>query len=453
MKRIVLCFDGTWNAITSDPTIVTNVVKFANAVNFSSKDGTSQVVYYNSGVGSGGPIDRFLGGAFGFGLRSNVKRGLAFLTLNYEKRNEQDPGDEIYIFGFSRGAYTARALAAILGVAGIPQNIGEFEVHWDYYRRYSKLRLNLRKAKKKSAQKQQSIQAEIDTLLAQSHKHARLIGAKVPITCVGVWDTVGAYGIPMSFGLSAIPRLFTYWTRGFRDTGISTAVALGLHALAIDERRPPFTPTYWTPERDKKAETLEGREVEQVWFAGVHSNVGGGYRDAGLSDLALAWMIARVSKATGLEFNETYMQANIWPCTASTLYRTGRRRLFRRPREILPVDLELMLARVAGALKRSVGIKGRRVKDRINEMVHWSVLRRRDCETTIVDGLGFKKYAPPNLPAEIQKVTQPLDLERRLTARTRAWEERCPLQGKRPCECQARDQHELATQQRSALSA
>lgn len=451
MKRIVLCFDGTWNAITSDPTIVTNVVKFANAVSFSSKDGINQIVYYNSGVGSGGPIDRFLGGAFGFGLRSNVKRGLAFLTLNYEKRSEQEPGDEIYIFGFSRGAYTARALAAILGLAGIPENIGESEVHWDYYRRYSKLRANLRKAKR-SPPKRQAIQDEIDTLLPEFQGHARLIGAKVPITCVGVWDTVGAYGIPMSFGLGALPRLFTYWTRGFRDTGIGTTVRLGLHALAIDERRPPFTPTFWTPERDKKPEiqAVEGQEVEQVWFAGTHSNVGGGYKETGLSDLALAWMIARVSKTTGLEFNDKYMLANIWPCSASTLYRTGRGRLFRRSREILPVDSESMLARFGGAIKSVVGIRDRRVKNRINEMVHWSVLNRRDCETTIIDGSGLRKYAPSNLPRKIEKVTQPLDLERRLAARSRAWEERCPLKGQKPCECQAREQHELSAQRHSA---
>src|SRR5882724_8352447 len=99
-KRLVLCFDGTWNAVTAADA-VTNVVKLANAVTVTSADGTDQIVYYNSGVGSGGPLDRFLGGVFGAGLKSNVLRGLAFLALNYEE------GDEVYLFGFSRGAYTA----------------------------------------------------------------------------------------------------------------------------------------------------------------------------------------------------------------------------------------------------------------------------------------------------------------------------------------------------------
>ena len=106
MKRLVFCFDGTWNAL-ADPTALTNVVKLANLVTVS-KDNVEQVSYYNSGVGSGGFIDRYLGGIFGVGLKSNVKRGLTFLALNYEEK------DEIYIFGFSRGAYTARALAGVI---------------------------------------------------------------------------------------------------------------------------------------------------------------------------------------------------------------------------------------------------------------------------------------------------------------------------------------------------
>src|SRR5436853_1756136 len=95
MKRIVLCFDGTWNALSKQEEL-TNIVRLANLVTVES-EGVDQISYYNSGVGSGGPIDRFLGGAFGVGLKSNVKRGLMFLALNY------DAGDELYLFGFSRG--------------------------------------------------------------------------------------------------------------------------------------------------------------------------------------------------------------------------------------------------------------------------------------------------------------------------------------------------------------
>src|SRR5262249_58649660 len=117
MKRLVICYDGTWNAVTK-PDEVTNVVRMAQAVKSVASDGVEQVVYYNAGVGSGGPLDQFLGGVFGVGLRNNVKRGLAFLSLNWDP----DGNDEIYIFGFSRGAYSARALAGVIGsVRGIPK--------------------------------------------------------------------------------------------------------------------------------------------------------------------------------------------------------------------------------------------------------------------------------------------------------------------------------------------
>src|SRR5262245_48239000 len=108
MRRLVICFDGTWNQV-KQPKEITNVVKLAQAVKPDAADGTAQVVYYNSGVGTGGPVDRILGGIFGCGIKANVKRALAFLALNYQR------GDEIYIFGFSRGAYSARALAGVIG--------------------------------------------------------------------------------------------------------------------------------------------------------------------------------------------------------------------------------------------------------------------------------------------------------------------------------------------------
>src|ERR1700730_7452373 len=129
MRRLVVCFDGTWNKV-SNPTTVTNVVKFAEAVRPVAADGATQIVYYNSGVGTGDKLDRFLGGVFGRGVKDSVKRGLAFLALNYL------PGDEIYIFGFSRGAFTARALAGVIGASGIFQKdeYQNFEVGWNFYR-------------------------------------------------------------------------------------------------------------------------------------------------------------------------------------------------------------------------------------------------------------------------------------------------------------------------------
>src|SRR5262249_15758785 len=121
------------------------------------------------------------------------------------------------------------------------------------------------------------------------------------IQCVGVWDTVGSYGIPAGYGLAALARFFTAWTRGFHNSESGSHIKVVRHALAVEERRRPFPPNLWTAAKD------EGRiktHVEQVWFAGSHSNIGGGYPNSGLSDVVLTWMIARVKALTPLEFDE-----------------------------------------------------------------------------------------------------------------------------------------------------
>lgn len=239
MKRIVICYDGTWNALV-DPDAVTNVVRLGQAVRkVSRKDSNSQMAYYNAGVGSGGPLDRFLGGVFGVGLRDNVKRGLAFLTLNYDPHEQ----DEIYIFGFSRGAYSARALAGVIGaIGGIPkqEHFDQLEEIWNYYRTDPSVRRK-NKAKIKIE--------DIGKYIHGGRKWEQ--GDKPLIKCLGVWDTVGSYGIPEGLGLGALARKVTSWTRGFHDNTISPHIEIGLHTMAIDERRRAFPPTAWTIEADR----------------------------------------------------------------------------------------------------------------------------------------------------------------------------------------------------------
>lgn len=195
-------------------------MKLAQAVKAEAADGTEQIVYYNAGVGTGDLIDKFLGGVFGRGLRNNVKRAYAFLSLNYE------PGDEIYIFGFSRGAYTARALAGVIGASGIvkKEEYEKFEVAWNFYRVPPHVRKPVKDAEvkavaapadtsmskkvedvtKKIAQSAYPEVVEYIELAAQDKLH---VEAKV--RCVGVWDTVGSYGIPAGIGLGALSRIFT----------------------------------------------------------------------------------------------------------------------------------------------------------------------------------------------------------------------------------------------------
>jgi hypothetical protein len=411
MKRLVLCFDGTWNAV-ADPKTVTNVVRLANMVTVSTADGIDQVSYYNSGVGSGGLIDQFLGGAFGVGLKSNVKRGLTFLALNYED------GDEIYLFGFSRGAYTARALAGVIGAAGIPLDISETERHWELYQNLAKLLPKQRwLSQKGDSPELQAVVEKLDEVYTKLRGLSRNEGKNVPIKCIGVWDTVGAYGVPMGFGLSSLSRAFTYWTRGFRNRGIGQSVAFGFHAIAIDEMRRPFSPTFWMLREGQKLE--EAQDVEQMWFAGVHSNIGGSYDNTGLSDMALAWMVARVAEKTGLEFNPSTVLEDVWPCSACTLYRSGYGWPIGRSRIALPVHSTSLAARAWRGIKRFL-FKARRRHiefDRVNEQVHWSVQERCALPVTLVDGRKPGKYRPASIRSAPKAYSNMLDLERLLVDR------------------------------------
>jgi len=443
-KRLVLCFDGTWNAL-ADPTALTNVVRFANMVTVSDDNGVAQITYYNSGVGSGGPIDRFLGGAFGAGLKNNVKRGLAFLALNY------DEGDEIYIFGFSRGGYTARALAGVVGTAGIPLDISESERHWNLYQEVAKLKDQAGRYVD-GTPKHIFYDAQADAKKAELANATRYKGGSVPIRCVGVWDTVGSYGIPAGFGISGLARHFTMWTRGFRDTKFGKVVKLGLHAIAVDEMRRPFEPTFWTL-RDER-QLVPGQEVEQVWFPGVHSNVGGGYARTGLSDLALAWMISRVQDRTDLQFNDGEVMTHLWPCSACAIYPTSKGGRFTSVRSVLPGTFPLVPSRLRRLWRRMQGgEKGVKIR-RINEKVHWSVRERCSWPETLVDGIGKAKYAPANLRAYDKEVAEPSELELRLLARTRLWEGRCPLEKEGlPCHCSERASTRIGADLQSAAAA
>ena len=276
MRRLIVCFDGTWNTPDSKNGI-TNVVKMVRAI--KPKDaGVSQITFYDKGVGTGGPIDKLLGGATGKGLKGNVIDGYRFLANNYQ------PGDEIYIFGFSRGAYTARFCAGLIAFCGLlhPKHLGkDLTEHV--------LGLYLDRSKKH----------ELDQMGFDRHQD-------VPIACLGVWDTVGSLGIPTDWGRQILGGKYY-----FSDSILSPQVKIGLHAIAIDEKRGTFPPTLWVYDETKGPPT--GQELEQVWFAGAHGNVGGGVPDAGLSDIAFDWMVKRVQHHTPLCFDQGYLDAHVSP--------------------------------------------------------------------------------------------------------------------------------------------
>ena len=275
MKRLIVCCDGTWNRpdqLDHGVAAPTNVAKISLALADADASGNPQLLHYETGVGTR-RSERFLGGAFGVGLSRNIQECYAFLVDNYE------PGDELYFFGFSRGAYTARSLVGLVRNCGIllPTNRHRIEQAYKLYRNPDK------------DTEPSGIAAE---LFRRSHSYP-----DVYVQFIGVWDTVGALGIPID-GFRP-PLLSRLWT--FHDTTLSRYVRNAYHAIAIDERRRPFRPTLWVKKDDVQDQTLE-----QVWFAGVHCNVGGGYRDAGLSEIPLLWM-AEKARGCGLVFKPDHL--------------------------------------------------------------------------------------------------------------------------------------------------
>lgn len=257
-KRIIFCADGTWD----DSGKNTNVYKFFKALQTTA----DQIPYYDDGVGANAlPIEKLAGGAFGAGLFQKIKDGYTKVAQTYEK------GDEVFLFGFSRGAYTARCLAGMIAICGLPTaNFTDDAVDtaFEAYRHKD----------------------QRPALLAELNQTCDMFNAK--LTMVGVWDTVGSLGIPAIFG-GVSPLLY-----GFLDTTLNPNVLHAYHAVAIDERRAEFPPTLW-------GAPAPGQTMEQVWFTGVHCDVGGSYPDdpdgTALSSLTLAWMMNK-GAALGLKF-------------------------------------------------------------------------------------------------------------------------------------------------------
>lgn len=276
-KNIIVCSDGTGNSAIKDRG--TNVFKLFEAADLNGHRADPnlrpQIAIYGDGVGTENfkPL-QILGLATGWGLARNVRQLYREVCRNY------DPGDSIYLFGFSRGAFTVRTLAGLIYRCGIldmnaiptahalKKKVGEA---------YSAYRKSYRTAMMKL------LLGEPKTLPIERFREQNCLECEVPIEFLGVWDTVDAVGTP--FHISDIINV-TFHRYKFPDSSLNPMVRKACHALAIDEARDAFSPELWT----------DDPRIEQVWFAGVHSNVGGGYPKQGLSLVALDWMLERAQK-------------------------------------------------------------------------------------------------------------------------------------------------------------
>lgn len=293
MKNIVICSDGTGNSSVKGRG--TNVFKLFEAIDLnghrSDPNLTPQVALYDDGVGTEDfkPLKIFAG-ATGFGLSRNVRQLYKELVRIYDPGDDDSPPDRIYLFGFSRGAFTARTLSGLITTCGI----------------LDARKLNTARALEKTVRKAYKIyRRKYRTELAKrflgkpdpsktaKFKKNHCVPNDPKIAFLGVWDTVDAVGLP--FHLSDFINLTLYRFK-FPDRTLNQFVERACHALSIDDQRHSFHPLLWC------LEPGDEKRIEQVWFAGAHSNVGGGYPKQGMSLVALDWMIRKAAEKAGDNF-------------------------------------------------------------------------------------------------------------------------------------------------------
>ena len=295
MKRIITCSDGTWNKPNSfdeGKAVRTNVQKLFDYILGRDEKGITQIKYYDAGIGAKGSwITRLFHGATGKGIDENILDMYKFIIWNFD--HEEDKEDELFLFGFSRGAYTARSLAGLIRKCGIIKNndLNLIDKAYKFYRNHklppmSKEMVAFRKT--------------------FSYEPSR-------IKFIGVWDTVGSLGIPLNAFQKINKKKYAFY-----DTTLSSMVEHAYHAVSLDEQRGNFKPTLWMKSENPEKRPYE-QKLEQRWFAGVHSNVGGGYPDEGLADIPLKWMITKAMDA-GLALDQERIRIDVRENVTGTLY-------------------------------------------------------------------------------------------------------------------------------------
>ena len=332
MKRLIICCDGTWNTPDQEENNLpapTNVVRLHNSLAETDAQGNPQVKYYHTGVGTEGSWwSRTAGGMYGEGLDKNIKSAYAWLATEYT------PGDAIYLFGFSRGAYTVRSLGALIDRCGLPV-VGSLPPD-DLWSRVDT-------AYDRGYQKDQP------STKWRRAEWGWIEGSDIPIEFIGVWDTVGARGVPDDMALLNLLDQPDEWR--FHHTCLGDKVVRARHALAMDEQRASFTPTLWTDANNQPILNDPTGRIVQLWFPGVHCDVGGGYAASGLSDCALAWMMDEAA-VTGLVF-DSHFRSQVQPDPRGALHDSLKgvfKSLRTRPRNV--PDLSAKAGFHASAVER-----------------------------------------------------------------------------------------------------
>jgi uncharacterized protein (DUF2235 family) len=319
MKKLIVCSDGTWQKVTSP--YPTNVMKITQAI----KCAPDNLVFYGEGIGTGNWIDRIAGGLFGIGIDKNIQDAYRFLCLNYA------PGDQIYLFGFSRGAYTVRSLVGLIrsigmlprqGVRKIPQ---AYKIYQDAKGKYVDKNESIRESVKvRELDKVADFRQQMISEFGGDYQEL------VEITLLSCWDTVGALGIPQIAWLPTFIDRFFNKKYQFHNTKLSSTIRYVLHAVSIDENRKVFLQTPMKPAQ-------EG-QLTEVWFPGGHGCIGGGTRsNSPLSNAALLWTIEEVEKLNlGLTFDRYKIEDGFGTDVTIDINAELKRALFKNLRVIPP---------------------------------------------------------------------------------------------------------------------
>ena len=317
MRNIIICCDGTGNEISEN---ISNVLKLYRCLRKTEKTQPRQLVFYDPGVGTlerpdpwhklKQDFNAILGLATGYGIDDNVLAAYAFLVHTYQA------GDQIYLFGFSRGAYTVRVLAGLIHKVGLitPEQVNLAGSGLIAYKQFSSDEAPKLRAKIKSAV---DVAAAEDTLpqtkFDNAAQFARITSARWPtIRFVGVWDTVASVIVPRA------DRFYWPSLEELAFTLVNPSVQTFRQAISIDERRCMFRLKKWDAPQTFKHNRFndahaEPQDILQVWFAGVHADIGGGYpeKQSGLSKYPLLWMIDEATKC-GLKVNQATVNQLAW---------------------------------------------------------------------------------------------------------------------------------------------
>jgi uncharacterized protein (DUF2235 family) len=317
MRNIIICCDGTGNEISEN---ISNVLKLYRCLRKTEKTSPRQLVFYDPGVGTlerpdpwhrlKQDFNAILGLATGYGLDDNVLAAYSFLVHTYQA------GDQIYLFGFSRGAYTVRVLAGLIHKVGLitPEQVNLAGSGLIAYKQFSSDEAPKLRAKFKSAVDAAAAEDTLpQTAFDNAAQFARITSTRWPtIRFVGVWDTVASVIVPRAdrFYLPSLEEL--------AFTLLNPSVQTFRQAISMDERRCMFRLKKWDDPQTYKHNRFndahaEPQDILQVWFAGVHADIGGGYpeKESGLSKYPLLWMIDEAVKC-GLQVNQATVNQLAW---------------------------------------------------------------------------------------------------------------------------------------------